>query len=177
MTTQNIPSNPNTSIRTKFAYRFIRALKKLNKNRSSASHATTREIISSRIKIAADASMASAVGSRRMWSRAILCKTIKNRALKKRNVHGTKKLRRAKRRENPKKVFGTELRKIVPGGESMDMWSLLDETAHYVKCLTTQGHEVLWGKILMFIVMYAANNGTIVPADDDACLATWGLEF
>ncbi|KAM7496287.1 hypothetical protein LguiA_020701 [Lonicera macranthoides] len=138
MTTQNIPSNPNTSIRTKFAYRFIRALKKLNKNRSSASHATTREIISSRIKIAADASMASAVGSRRMWSRAILRKTIKNRALKKRNVHGTKKLRRAKRRENPKKVFGTELRKIVPGGESMDMWSLLDETAHYVKCLTTQ---------------------------------------
>lgn len=31
-----------------------------------------------------------------------------------------------------------ELRKVVPGGEDMDTWSLLEETAHYMKCLTTQ---------------------------------------
>lgn len=31
-----------------------------------------------------------------------------------------------------------ELRKVVPGGESMDFCNLLDETAHYIKCLATQ---------------------------------------
>lgn len=31
-----------------------------------------------------------------------------------------------------------ELRNLVPGGETMDFCSLLDETAHYIKCLTTQ---------------------------------------
>ncbi|XVF21283.1 hypothetical protein REPUB_Repub12eG0077000 [Reevesia pubescens] len=31
-----------------------------------------------------------------------------------------------------------ELRELVPGGEAMDLCNLLDETAHYIKCLTTQ---------------------------------------
>lgn len=32
----------------------------------------------------------------------------------------------------------SELRKLVPGGEAMDMCKLLDETADYIKCLATQ---------------------------------------
>lgn len=31
-----------------------------------------------------------------------------------------------------------ELRQLVPGGETMNLCNLLDETAHYIKCLTTQ---------------------------------------
>lgn len=31
-----------------------------------------------------------------------------------------------------------ELRKLVPGGESMDLCPLLEEVAHYIKCLSTQ---------------------------------------
>lgn len=31
-----------------------------------------------------------------------------------------------------------KLRRLVPGGEAMDVCSLLDETSHYIKCLTTQ---------------------------------------
>lgn len=31
-----------------------------------------------------------------------------------------------------------ELRDLVPGGETMDLNILLGETAHYIKCLTTQ---------------------------------------
>lgn len=32
----------------------------------------------------------------------------------------------------------SKLRKLVPGGEAMDLCSLLDEAAHYIKCLNTQ---------------------------------------
>lgn len=31
-----------------------------------------------------------------------------------------------------------ELRELVPGGEAMEICKLLDETAHYIKCLSTQ---------------------------------------
>nr|GMD17291.1 transcription factor IBH1-like [Ipomoea batatas] len=31
-----------------------------------------------------------------------------------------------------------ELRKLVPGGKAMDLSCLLDETAHYIKCLSSQ---------------------------------------
>lgn len=32
----------------------------------------------------------------------------------------------------------SKLRKLVPGGEAMDLCNLLDEAAHYIKCLNTQ---------------------------------------
>jgi hypothetical protein len=31
-----------------------------------------------------------------------------------------------------------KLRQLVPGGKAMDMCSLLEETAHYIRCLSTQ---------------------------------------
>ncbi|GAB4830346.1 hypothetical protein Ancab_019985 [Ancistrocladus abbreviatus] len=141
------------SLKTRFALRFLRALKKIT-NRRPTSRSSSREISRrvQRVKLAADASMASAVGPRKAWSRAILLKhrsrsharvhgltghrretdhdhaiTIRKRVMKKRKVH---KLDPAFRTN--------ELRRLVPGGEAMDLYNLLDETAHYIKCLTTQ---------------------------------------
>lgn len=44
------------------------------------------------------------------------------------------------RRKINQSNFGQEeqLRKLVPGGEVMDTYNLLDETAHYIKCLSAQ---------------------------------------
>lgn len=62
-----------------------------------------------------------------------------------RNRHGIKKrgLKGKKEEDDDDDVIGYDsqemkLRKVVPGGAAMDICSLLDETAHYVKCLTTQ---------------------------------------
>ncbi|KAB1225649.1 Transcription factor IBH1 [Morella rubra] len=91
--------------------------------------------------------MASAVGSRKAWSRAMLRKvrsqgrqSVQVRRMgflgvRKRNLYGDQKFV-----EEPAVGIcqANELRKLVPGGEAMDMCNLLDETAHYIKCLATQ---------------------------------------
>lgn len=145
------------SIRTRLAYRFLRSLKKLNKQRTGT--ATTSASPSARdtcrryhmVKMAAYGSMASAVGSKRAWSRALLWK-IRNRGLNRwlvrRNKYRALRGRSSSNAvaiENPSKgsTVGLEdaheeLRKLVPGGEVMDVLSLFDETAHYIKCLTSQ---------------------------------------
>lgn len=110
--------------------------------------------------MAADVTMASAVGPRRAWSRAILMKLRSRRSgngvvkhvscIAGEDVRDSASLRR-KPRVDKKRVDGDhedkadqdqgqadELRRLVPGGEAMDLFSLLDETAHYIKCLTTQ---------------------------------------
>ncbi|KAH0636386.1 hypothetical protein KY289_036301 [Solanum tuberosum] len=108
-------------IRTRFAYRFLHSLRKLNQQEKTNSR---------RVKHAAYASMASAVGSKRTWSRAVLSK-IRNRSLN-RNL-----LKKKKRRSSEESGFG-ELRKLVPGGQVMNFYNLLDETADYINCLTSQ---------------------------------------
>lgn len=40
--------------------------------------------------------------------------------------------------EEPGFGQANDLRKLVPGGEAMDLCRLLDEAAHYIKCLNTQ---------------------------------------
>lgn len=88
-----------------------------------------------KVKLAAYASMASAVGSKRAWSRALLLK-IRNRGLTRALV------KKRVDEENPGEETGfgytNELRKLVPGGEVMDFYNLLDETADYIKCLSSQ---------------------------------------
>ncbi|XP_022875210.1 transcription factor IBH1-like [Olea europaea var. sylvestris] len=144
MTTQTTPSNPN-SIKTRFTYRFVQALRKLNKTRSVSVSPSMKETYRRyhMIRVASYASMASAVGSRRAWSRTVLWK-IRNRTLhrtlkKKGKIHA---LRRRKVRENPRNSLNfhreNDLKKLVPGGEGMDFCRLLNETAHYIKCLRTQ---------------------------------------
>lgn len=96
------------------------------------------------IRVASYASMASAVGSKRAWSQAVLRK-IRNHTLhrdlkKKSGIHAL--IRRRKVGENPRNNLNShqenDLRKLVPGGEDMDFCRLLNETAHYIKCLRTQ---------------------------------------
>ncbi|KAA8543570.1 hypothetical protein F0562_021684 [Nyssa sinensis] len=146
MTPQRLSLNPS-SVKTRFACGFLRSLKRLNRHRpASTSSASAREICRRYrlIKRAADASMASAVGSRRAWSRAMLWK-IHNRAGRRHALENPRSCGHHLRKRVGKKhgeEFGLfqekQLRKLVPGGEAMDSQSLLDETAHYIKCLSTQ---------------------------------------
>ncbi|KAK8711757.1 hypothetical protein V6N13_147024 [Hibiscus sabdariffa] len=143
--------NP-TSLKSRFTTRFLRALTKINApNPISSSSPTPREIFQRyrRIKVAADKSMAYSVRSRTTWSRATLSR-LRTRSrhrrlasfgprssvttaavLEKASSHG-------KENEGGLVVQAGELRELVPGGETMDLCNLLDETAHYIKCLTTQ---------------------------------------
>ncbi|KAM1458196.1 hypothetical protein ACFX13_036135 [Malus domestica] len=137
--------NPN-SLKSRFTKGLVKALIRINKNhpRSSSSSSSIssspREIRRRyhKIKTAAYASMACAVGRRRAWSRALLWK-IRNKACNggvvRRSIDSRSHYS-IKKRVQQNKV--NELRKVVPGGEGMDTWSLLEETAHYMKCLTTQ---------------------------------------
>ncbi|PSS09605.1 Transcription factor like [Actinidia chinensis var. chinensis] len=133
-------SMKQSSIKTRFTYGFLRTLKRLPKTRATSSSFSPEEI-SKRcriIKQATDASMASAVGPRRAWSRAL----IRRVRWQRRQRLVMRRTRRGERKKGGKEVGGggqtDSLRKLVPGGETMELCTLLGETAHYIKCLTTQ---------------------------------------
>ncbi|KAI3682570.1 hypothetical protein L1987_82635 [Smallanthus sonchifolius] len=139
---QPTSTNPS-SLKNQFAHRFIRALKTLNHTKTGAAHDHNQMYRRSiRVKIASYTAMASVVGSRRAWSRAVLWKIIK------RSRNQGLLLRKRKRRNpnpkredfNPFRNSGQELklRKLVPGAETMDSWCLMGETADYIKCLVAQ---------------------------------------
>ncbi|KDP45245.1 hypothetical protein JCGZ_15110 [Jatropha curcas] len=142
---QQLSLNPN-SIKSRFTRVFLKSLCKINKQRSFVPYCP-KEIYqrSNRVKIAADKSLAFAVGSRKAWSRALLFK-IRNRRRQWR--HRTNLLRRIKERKDKSCLSSDvndagfdlvrKLRKLVPGGEAMELSKLLEEAAHYVKCLKTQ---------------------------------------
>ncbi|KAL2935694.1 Transcription factor IBH1 [Bienertia sinuspersici] len=131
------------SLRTRFALRFIRALKKIHHQEKSFNKRYYK------VKVAADASMAAAVGPRRAWSRALLsrarlgwrCRAQSRResveCWRRKRMHGHGHARAAEG-QGQGQAQAQELRSLVPGGEAMDLQNLLDETAHYIKCLTTQ---------------------------------------
>uniref|UniRef100_A0A803MFV2 IBH1-like N-terminal domain-containing protein n=1 Tax=Chenopodium quinoa TaxID=63459 RepID=A0A803MFV2_CHEQI len=143
------------SLRTRFALRFLKALKKINRqekihnnNGSACNVVMMNHHKFHKIKVAADASMAAAVGPKRAWSRAVLSRIRlswwRRRGLLRRdNIVARKQRRGAVRGVMTQQGQTQELRRLVPGGEQMDMQKLLDETAHYIKCLTTQ---VSWTK-------------------------------
>lgn len=151
MTTKHVIATAHTrSIKNRFARRFLRSLLKMKRsNRLGTGFQSNEEIRkrnTQRIKTAADRSMARVVGPRKIWSRALLFK-LRNRAriqvgLRKRCLVSKKK--KVLRKEKKVQVISREpnradnLRKLVPGGDSMDICSLLEETAHYIKCLATQ---------------------------------------
>ncbi|KAF7121161.1 hypothetical protein RHSIM_Rhsim13G0052900 [Rhododendron simsii] len=120
-----------------------------NKSRTATSSQQSALVRYRKVKLAADASMAAAVGPRRVWSRAMLWKIRSRGVLARRRGrrscgHGVVRRRRVHMGKRGGKLgFGgdpktEELRRLVPGGEAMDLYSLLDETAHYMKCLSTQ---------------------------------------
>uniref|UniRef100_A0A2N9I4P0 IBH1-like N-terminal domain-containing protein n=1 Tax=Fagus sylvatica TaxID=28930 RepID=A0A2N9I4P0_FAGSY len=141
MTPKGVTLNTN-SRRIKFARRFIRTLSKMKKTAPSSSSIDEVRKRSQRIKIAAYSSMAHAVGSKKAWSRAILFK-LRNRArhqgmMMRRRSIGFKKKRAIKNDPPGEQNQTKKLRQLVPGGKAMDMCSLLEETAHYIRCLSTQ---------------------------------------
>ncbi|EXB52661.1 hypothetical protein L484_012015 [Morus notabilis] len=132
-------------------------------NNLSSSPSSSSEIRrrSERIKLKAYSSMAHAVGPRKAWTRALLLK-LHNRAkrhrfrtrkrsslamvLKKKRVFRVKNhanfYKPAAERGNYSVLNSDEktekLRELVPGGKAMDICSLLEETAHFIKCLAMQ---------------------------------------
>ncbi|KAJ4730343.1 transcription factor IBH1-like [Melia azedarach] len=137
---------------------------------------------SRRIKTAADKSLALAVGSssKRAWSRAILWKIqYKAKAIRRhrpysfRRICGSnnrpnignkrfndkKKRKKKKRHDDEEEEIGEadQLRELVPGGEGMDLCSLLDETAHYLKCLIAQ--------VQCFYKLKQESSSSSTPAD------------
>ncbi|KAE8668753.1 Detected protein of unknown function [Hibiscus syriacus] len=148
--------NPS-SLKSRFTTRFLRALTEINARKPIASSSSPREIFQRyrRIKDAADTSMAYSVRSRRTWSKATLwrLRTPSHRrrlasfgrrsSLNKTRTTTTASHRGAVVVQITSRGGGLgvqleELRELVPGGEAMDLCNLLDETAHYIKCLTTQ---------------------------------------
>ncbi|XP_050206542.1 transcription factor IBH1-like [Mercurialis annua] len=141
-------SNPN-SLKSRFTKRFIRSLLKINRQTPNDIHNISISQRWRRVRTAANKSLAFAVGTRRAWSRAMICK-IQNRARNRRllgrrvSVKRIKNQSKIKRKKIVKNQEGggfdqtCMLRKLVPGGEGMELCSLLGEAAHYIKCLNTQ---------------------------------------
>ncbi|OAY34933.1 transcription factor IBH1 [Manihot esculenta] len=146
--------NPSSSLKSRFTKAFLRSLLKINKKTPFPYRPKEVFHRCRRVKVAADKSLACAVGSRRAWSRAMLCK-IRRRALRRgrkqrpsvrRIIVGNQTTNwgyclKKKKMSDDQEVGidqASKLRKLVPGGEAMDLCSLLDEAAHYIKCLNTQ---------------------------------------
>ncbi|RAL43388.1 hypothetical protein DM860_012529 [Cuscuta australis] len=139
MAAASLPDRLASAVVTaRLAQNFLRSLENLSRR---SSETTTRRTRYRKIKLAAYASMASAVGADHVWSRALLWK-IRSRASLHRlptKSHGKLRGRRRSRSEaGDDDDEAEELRKIVPGGDAMDMGLLLEETAHYIQCLASQ---------------------------------------
>lgn len=144
-------SNPTTSrVKSRFTTRFVRSLTKIRIQLQQPPTGSCHGDIYKRyrqVKIAADKSLALAVGTRRAWSRALLWKirhrhrrhrlTTQSRMILCRNMNHCL-VKKKITGEKKKKDKGDGLRKLIPGGEGMDMIKLLDESAHYLQCLVTQ---------------------------------------
>ncbi|CAE6046473.1 unnamed protein product [Arabidopsis arenosa] len=100
-----------------------------------------------KIKNAAYVSMARAAGgTSRLWSRALLRRAAKddNKSVRfsRRKRKVTWKISSKRRRSNQRAPVVEEaaerLRNLVPGGGGMETSKLMEETAHYIKCLSMQ---------------------------------------
>ncbi|KAJ8748194.1 hypothetical protein K2173_000602 [Erythroxylum novogranatense] len=137
-------TNPNW-MKSRFAGALLRALTKIRAQKPSS--CSPRDVFQRyrRVKLAADKSLVFAVGLRRTWSRALLCK-IRNQERRRKSLARRIKTQPIKKCEVKEKMNGeeddigqaNELRKLVPGGESMDLCGLFEEAAHYIRCLNTQ---------------------------------------
>uniref|UniRef100_A0A1D1ZJ05 Transcription factor bHLH87 n=1 Tax=Anthurium amnicola TaxID=1678845 RepID=A0A1D1ZJ05_9ARAE len=132
--------NPNKSMQ---AFHFLRALAWIKHRRFRQYSASGRADFrcSLRIKRAAYASMALAAGPRKAWSRAILCHLRRRAAARSpasRRGDNCKRAKVVKPKTMEDGNQADELRQLVPGGRRMDLCSLLEETGHYIQCLTAQ---------------------------------------
>ncbi|GFP91176.1 transcription factor ibh1 [Phtheirospermum japonicum] len=131
---KNVPRNPR-SVKTRFAVKFVEAMKKLDKKRPTTAYKRYLAV-----RAAACVSLASAVGPRRAWSRAVLKNLIMPRGRKSYPAVVISPRKRVGN-NNPKRRELEEeddLRRLVPGGEGMGFCRLLTESAHYIQCLRDQ---------------------------------------
>ncbi|XP_010525664.1 PREDICTED: transcription factor IBH1-like [Tarenaya hassleriana] len=134
-----------------FTLHFLHSLSNLRTQRPFCLN--NRSERASEIKTAAYAAMATASGGKnRPWSRALLWR-LRGRAkyhnkifvkgltaVKRRRVcgGGGRRRRRWPRQRRTPEEATNKLRRLVPGGEGMETLSLMEETAHYIKCLAMQ---------------------------------------
>ncbi|CAD5197457.1 transcription factor IBH1-like [Musa acuminata AAA Group] len=135
-------NNPNSELHPSkliMASHFLRALFRIQHTTTDSSFAGR----SRKIRRAAYASMAYSVGTKRAWSSALLRKLRSRSRLRFPNprrakyaaLPGRPRVARPQQREMDQ---AEALRELVPGGTSMDDCRLLEETADYIRCLSTQ---------------------------------------
>ncbi|KAJ0258418.1 Transcription factor IBH1 [Hirschfeldia incana] len=136
------PINTDVPKKDVFALHFLQSLSNLRRQNTFNSPDKTNDRVK-KIKKAAYVSMARAAGgSNRMWSRALLRRAAKenNKVLmfSRRKKRVTWLRRRSYRRDPEEEKDAERLRNLVPGGGGMDTSKLMEETAHYIKCLSMQ---------------------------------------
>lgn len=130
-------TNPSNS-KPMSALHFLRALAHIKRTTPKSSLLRSR-----RIRHAAYASMAYTAGPGRLWSRALLRKLRRRSRLRHSSSQRTRIVIAPKRLKVVRPRTGEPsraeaLRRLVPGGGGMDYCSLLDETANYIQCLSSQ---------------------------------------
>ncbi|CAL9236695.1 unnamed protein product [Arabidopsis halleri] len=139
----------NTDVPEKdvFALHFLQSLSNLKTQNPLNSPAKSIDRVR-KIKKAAYVSMARAAGgTSRLWSRALLRRAAKddNKSVRfsRRKRKVTWKISSKRRKSNNQRAPVVEeaaerLRNLVPGGGGMETSKLMEETAHYIKCLSMQ---------------------------------------
>ncbi|CAN8318172.1 unnamed protein product [Cochlearia groenlandica] len=135
MASTNKSVNTNVPEKDVFALHFLQSLSNLNTLNK------TKDDRVKKIKKAAYVSMAKAAGGEnRLWSKALLRRAAKENN---KNIVKLKKKKRVMtwRRRKRRSRRDTEVERLsilVPGGEAMETLKLMEETAHYIKCLSIQ---------------------------------------
>lgn len=134
--------NPNPNYTPNYnsmqSLHFIQALARINR---AAPKPTTPSCRTKQIRRAAYASMAYTSGSRHKWSRALLIRLRQRQRLRSLRLLTVRRRVRIvtpamSRPEEPARA--EMLRRLVPGGKSMEYCNLLEETADYMQCLRSQ---------------------------------------
>ncbi|ESQ53034.1 hypothetical protein EUTSA_v10017615mg [Eutrema salsugineum] len=136
MASPDKPINTDVPEKNAFALHFLQTLSNLRTQNPFNSPNKTNDRVT-KIKKAAYVSMARAAGgTNRLWSRALLRRAAKedNKIVRLRK----KRVTWQRRRRNQRAPEVERLRKLVPGGGGMETSKLMEETAHYIKCLCMQ---------------------------------------
>ncbi|KAF8048511.1 hypothetical protein N665_2488s0002 [Sinapis alba] len=134
------PINTEVPEKDVFALHFLQTLSNLRvQNPFSSPDKTTDRV--KKIKKAAYVSMARAAGgTNRLWSRTLLHRASKRNKKIVRFPRRKKRVTwlRRNQRDPVEEAAGERLRNLVPGGRGMETSELMEETAHYIKCLSMQ---------------------------------------
>ncbi|CAF2094031.1 hypothetical protein BRARA_E00333 [Brassica rapa] len=143
MASADKPINTDVPEKDVFTLHFLQSLSNLRRQNTFNSPEKTNDRVK-KIKKAAYVSMARAAGgTNRLWSRALLRRAAKENSKVVRFPRRKKRVtclrrRRSNRRDPVEEEEAERLRNLVPGGGGMETSKLMEETAHYIKCLSMQ---------------------------------------